>query len=84
MAVRYFLFIDTMRPITAGERLAWGTYLNLPFTHWRAARKMFRRAHSGAHVESNISQFVTDTGFVHDELLRSLETALRELAREGG
>ena len=41
MAVRYFLFIDTMRPITAGERLAWGTYLNLPFTHWRAAQKFF-------------------------------------------
>jgi hypothetical protein len=75
-------FIDTMRPITPGERLAWGTYLNLPFTHWRAARAMFRRAHSGTDVEDNLSQFVSDTGFVHDELLRSLETALRVLEEE--
>jgi hypothetical protein len=77
-------FIDTMRPITPGERLAWGAYLALPFTHWRAARAMFRRAHCGSDVENNLLQFVGDTGFLDGELLTSLETALRALERERG
>jgi hypothetical protein len=75
-------FIDTMRPITPGERLAWGAYLNLPFTHWRAARAMFRRACCGADVGNSLLQFVGDTGLLDEKLLTSLETALKALERE--
>jgi hypothetical protein len=77
-------FIDTMKPLTPGERLAWGAYLALPIIHWRAARSMFRRAHCGSDVENNLLQFVGDTGFAGEELLTYLETALRALERERG
>jgi hypothetical protein len=43
---------------------------------------MLRRAHFGSDVHNNLLQFVGDTGFLNEELLTSLETALIVLEKE--
>jgi hypothetical protein len=76
-------FIDTMRPVTSGEGLAWSVYISLPYERWRAAREMFRRAHDGWDVQSNLRSFVANTGAPDEEMIASLKTAFRRWRRNG-
>jgi hypothetical protein len=75
-------FIDTMRPVTSGEGLAWSVYISLPYERWRAAREMFRRAHDGWDVQSNLRSFVANTGAPDEEMIASLKTAFKALEKE--
>ncbi|WP_159014658.1 hypothetical protein [Acidisoma sp. S159] len=77
-------FIDAMRPLTPGERLAWSAYISLPYEHWRAAREMFRRAHDGWDAQSNLRSFVAHTDATDEKMTASLGTALKALEKERG
>jgi hypothetical protein len=77
-------FIDTMRPITPGERLGWEAFLRLPAVHWRAARTMFRHSYDGQNVGTNLLQFVSETGINDMATIASLEAALTLLEKERG
>jgi hypothetical protein len=77
-------FIDTMRPLTPGEHLAWSAYISLPYAHWQAAREMFRRAHDGWDAQSNLRSFVAIAGVTDQEIIASLEAALKALEKERG
>jgi hypothetical protein len=75
-------FIDTMRPITPAETAAWKLFLTLPRGQWTAARKMFRRVHTGTLPGGAVQGFVSDTGITDTGLLAELEKAVRDLAEE--
>jgi hypothetical protein len=77
-------FIDTMRPLTPGEQLAWSAYVSLPYAHWRAAREMFRRAYDGWDVQSNLRSFLANIDATDEKMIASLETALKALEKERG
>ena len=76
-------WIDNLRPITPAEQAAWKVYLTLHRDHWRAARSMFRRVHSGMPGTTAVLGFVSDTGITDLVVLDKLETVLRDLAEEG-
>jgi hypothetical protein len=75
-------FIDTMRPITEAEHLAWRAYLALPQPHWRAARELFRRAYNGDHPKENLLQFLAEVHVDDPAVVSRFEVALVALARE--
>jgi hypothetical protein len=75
-------FIDTMRPITPGERLGWEAFLRLPSAHWKAARTMFRHSYGGWDVGTNLLRFVGETGINDMATIASLEAALTALEKE--
>ena len=77
-------FIDTMRPLTPGEQVAWSAYISLPYEHWEAAREMFRRAHDGWDAQSNLRSFVAHTDATDEKMTASLGTALKALEKERG
>ena len=75
-------FIDTMRPVTPAETVAWRLYLSLHRDHWRPARAMFRRVHSGTAATPAVLGFVSETGITDIAVLDELESVLRNLAAE--
>ena len=75
-------FIDTMRPVTPAETAAWRFYLALHRDHWRAARAMFRRVHSGTAATPAVLGFVSETGITDMVVLDELEAVLRDLAKD--
>jgi hypothetical protein len=75
-------FIDTMRPVTPGERLGWRVFLLLPAAHWKAGRTLFRHSHAGWDVGTNLMQFVSQTGIKDRETIALLEAALTALEKE--
>ena len=77
-------WIDLLRPVTTAEQEAWQFYLALHSTHWRAARAMFRRVHSGTPATAAVLGLVADTGVTDVALLAELETVLPNLAGEKG
>jgi hypothetical protein len=75
-------FVDTMRPVTPAEIVAWRFYLSLHRDHWRAAKAMFRGACAGEEQGANLLRFVADTGLDDGAVVVHLEDVLRDLASE--
>ena len=77
-------WINSLRPVTDAEHKAWRFYLALHRGHWRAARHMFRRVHSGTPATAAVLAFVSETGVTDVAKLVELERVLRDLSEERG
>jgi hypothetical protein len=75
-------FIKTMRPLTAGERMAFSAYLSLPLPAWPAAREMFERSEAGVPPSENVLEFAIVSGVSDPEITGRIEAALQALAKE--